>query len=538
MARIPKFEQERLASSLVGTPGVDTSEQQTFNSISNTFGNIAEGFGQMAVKRQEAKDKALANKTNIGLDLQLEEDLRAHQTQNAEFRGDPMERIRAFEQIGRKRVADVVNGVPSRGARDIVALEADKIFASKIAREADEANKNQGILAFNDTVDSANTLALSASNLGLDTSLSLDQKAGRLMKLMQQGQKVVADSAAVLSAEQKRKLETDVPQMILRGAISTLTTNNPEELLVMLKSDEVRKQFQPEELAKFEKDAKTNLEKAQENRELDAVITSLTGATTLIDRLKQNDPTLLTQVENMEPSEFTEAFKEYFINKPVDPVSKAVSKYELLTDLEALEVKNEKDKKPTMKGSADEAMAFMVKATKMAQDGAIEQSDYTKFITAVGGPFTDKIKARKSGGFAEAVFISPVIPAFRMVRDWFARNKIDNKNDLISVMDDFDALLVKGGKVSNESIALATKTALRNYMVKRDPRLGIIQGSPNSIIKDDRDLLQGIPGQSSTPPDGKTKAGAGVDVKTGTLADGRRVRDTFENGKLVKRELI
>ena len=540
MARIPKFQQRKLASSLVGTPGVDTSTQQAFQAVGQAAGAAARVFGQLAAKRQKAKDDAITNKAIIDLDLAQEELLRTHQTENAEFRGDPRERIKGFQDKSRKLFREAIDAIPSRNAKQQFSILGERIVGAKLSREAKEADANQGILAFNDTVDSVNQLTLAAAQLGLDPSLALVEKRNRLLSLVQMGNETVRLSKSILSVENHRRLQDSTPEAILRGAISTLVTNNPQELLILLRDENVKKQFSPEELAKFNNDAVKNLKSAEERRELEQLFSSFDGATELLDRFKQKDPTLLAQLENAEPSAFTEAFKEYIINRPVDPVTSAVKQAELLDALSELHIKKRKNKRKTMKGTLEEAMSFMVKATEAAQDGAITEAQFTKHLSDVTGPFLDKVKKEQSGGLSSLVNLIPPVQAFNMIKDWFVRNGIDNKEALVSVMDDFDAILNRQGKVTRASVSKATASALRNHMIRRDPRLGLLEGTPNVVIKEDRDILQGIPGDDTPPVAGQTTAGEGVVVKTGTLNDGtgRRVRVTFENGVEVKRELI
>lgn len=541
MARIPKFQQQKLASSLVGTPGIDTSTQRSAQAISQTAGSAANVFGQLAAKRQKAKDDALTNKSLIDLDLTQEQLLRDHQTENAEFRGDPRERVKGFQDKSRKLFQEAVDAIPSRNAKQQFSILGERVLGAKLGREAKEASENQGILAFNDTVDSVNQLALEAGQLGLDSSLSLEEKGNRLLTLVQMGNETVRISQPILSVENHRILKKDTPEAILRGLISTTVTNNPQELLVLLKDENVKKQFSPEELAKFNNDAIKNLKTGEQRRELDQLFSSFDGATELLDRFKKKDPTLLAQLENAEPSAFTEAFKEYIINKPVDPATKAVKQAELLDALSELHVKKKKNKRKTMGGTLEEAMSFMVKATEAAQDGDITEAQYTTHLTAVTGPFLDKVKKENTGlGLSSLVDLIPPVQSYNMVKDWFTRNGIDNKETLVSVMDDFDSILKQQGPVTRASVSKATASALRNHMIRRDPRLGLLEGTPNVVIKEDRDILQGIPGDDTPPVAGQTTAGESVTVKTGTLNDGtgRRVRVTFENGVETKRELI
>lgn len=542
MARIAKFQQRKLASSLVGTPGVDTSGQQVFNALARTAGTATTVFGQLLTKRQRVKDDALTNKAIIDLDLAQEELLRDHQREFAEFRDDPRERVKIFQDKSRKLFREATDRIPSRNAKQNFSLLGERVLGAKLSREAKEASANQGILAFNDTVDSVNQLALEAAQLGLDVTLSLAEKRNRLLTLVQLGGSTVAIAKDILSPENHRKLQEDTPEAILRGAIATLTTNNPQELLFLLKDENVQKQFTAEEIAKFTNDAVRNLKTGEERRDLDTLFNSFTEGTELLDRFKRKDPTLLAELENAEPSAFIEAFKEYVINRPVDPVVSAARQAGLLTALTELGIKKKKNKKKTMKASLDDAMDFIVDATKAAQDGEITEGQFNKHLSGVFGPFFDKIKKERSGGVSSVFNLDPTVFAFNIAKDWFRRNNIDDDKDgIISVMEDFDFLLTQQGEVTKASMSKAMTTAIRNLMVSRDPRLGLLQGTPNIIIKEDRDILQGVPGDADTPPiAGQAIAGPGVVIKTGTLDDGtgRRVRVTFENGKEVNRELI
>jgi hypothetical protein len=75
MARIPQYEQAQLASSVVGTPGVDTSATQMFNTISGAAGEVAQQAQYaLAAQRQEQlrAQRALAATEKELRDAQLE----------------------------------------------------------------------------------------------------------------------------------------------------------------------------------------------------------------------------------------------------------------------------------------------------------------------------------------------------------------------------------------------------------------------------------------------------------------------------------
>ena len=530
MARIPKFQQKRLASSVVGTPGVDRSQEQAFGAVSQAAGSAANVFGQLAAKRQKAKDDTLVNKAIIDLDIQQEGLLREHQRENSDFAGEPEVRVQAFQDKSRKLFRKAVDGIPSRNARQRFSILGEQIVGAKLSREAKEA-------------DEINQLALEAAQLGLDIGLSLEEKRNRLLTMVQLANTTVTDSKNVLSPENHTRLKESAPEAILRGAISTLVKNNPQELLVLLNDDNVKKQFTPEELAGFKENAIKNLRIAEDRRELDQLFSAFDEGTEFLDKFKQNDPTILAQLQNSEGSPFLRAFSEYLINEPVDPIALAVREAGLLDRKADLDIKKKKkkSKKKTMKASLEDGMDFLVDATKAAQDGEITKAQYRKHLTDVLGPFYDKMKRERGGGITSLFDIMPSTFALNIAKDWFRRNNLQDDNDgLVTVMEDFESILAKEGPVTRASMSKSIGTALRNLMVKRDPRLGLLQGTPNSVIDDNRDLQIGIPGSDTPATDADIVAGPGVVVRTGTLQDGtgRRVRITTEDGIETKRELI
>ena len=543
MARIPKFQQRRLASSVVGTPGVDQSQQRAFASVSQAAGSAANVFGQLAAKRQKAKDDAIVNKELIILDIAQETLLREHQKENVDFEGDPQDRIQAFQNKSRKLFQQSIDGIASRNARQRFSLLGEQVIGGKLSREAKEADENQGIIAFNNTVDSVNQLALEAAELGLDTRLSLEEKRARMLTLVQLANMTVRDSKNVLSPENFIRLKESAPEAILRGAISTLVKNNPQELLVLLNDDNVKKQFDPEELAKFKADGIKNLKLAAENREIDKLIFSFQQGTEFLDKWKRGDPTILAQLQNAEGDPFLLSFSEYLINEPVDPVVSSIRQSGLMDRKSELDIakKKKKSKKKTMKAALEDGMDFLVDATKAAQDGEITRGQYIKHLNDVLGPFYDKMKKERSGGVASLFDIMPSTFALNIAQDWFRRNNLlQDKEGLVTVMEDFESILAKQGPVTRASMSKSMGIALRNLMVTRDPRLALLSGTPNVIIDENKDLQVGLPGDDTPAEDATITAGAGVVVREGTLDDGtgRRVRITTEDGVETKRELI
>lgn len=269
MPKIPEFQRKSLESSLVGTPGVDTSSAQVLDSIGKVGDSGMQVFGEAAIRRKQAQDTALANKTLVDLDLSLEEAQVNHAKQFAMFRGDPNERTKAFRDQADTMLQNTLDQIDSKDVRLAVSRLGQNVIRERVLKESKLATDQQAVIAFGDVMDSANSLAGAARNAGIAGD------AARFNELLHKSSGVRVAAAGVLSPEQRARLDQDVPKSIAAGFISGLNESDPSAVLALANNEQFKSIFTGEELQRYvsnaheiieqkSKKADENLKKAQD----------------------------------------------------------------------------------------------------------------------------------------------------------------------------------------------------------------------------------------------------------------------------------
>lgn len=146
MAKIPVYEQGQLASSIVGTPGVDTSAAQLMNVVGNSWDNIAGALGQniqannIELVRRQKEQEQLAREQKKILDsideahhagnvdqIQMQELDKA----KAETQGDPAYAAPMFRDRSTSALDEYLNTIQDPEMRNRVRLAGIKSMNEK-----------------------------------------------------------------------------------------------------------------------------------------------------------------------------------------------------------------------------------------------------------------------------------------------------------------------------------------------------------------------------------------------------------------------
>jgi len=238
MPRIPVFQQQKLASAAVGTPGVDPSAGRVAGAIAETAATIATGAFKFEDQRREALAGTEANRRLI--EFKIAHDEIEASTKN-EFKDSPQQGEvefgnRSFELFN----TSVAASENTRANRKFSAAAQAFIGQRKI--EFGNFRRNQEtIIAKDDLVIANNLSALEAQRIGeTDHSPAGLQKTFDLID----GSQLALDSAAiVLGAKEAKNLEQLGPESIVRGYLDGLIKTNPEFALEVLNNPEVVKIF-------------------------------------------------------------------------------------------------------------------------------------------------------------------------------------------------------------------------------------------------------------------------------------------------------
>lgn len=545
MATIPEYQRRKLASSVVGTPGVDTSGQQIFNTISQSTAKVADVFGSIAVERQQVKDEALANKKLIEFEMNMARVTDEHQAAYSEFRGDKTERVNAFRTRAEELFKSTADSIPSRGARQLFDRQGLGVVRGSVGRELTIADRNQAALALADGTESANLLAGQASALGLSQADVSAKRAG-LQKLLSDGVRTYQTTSKVLGDEEKAKLKAAIPEMISKGFLVSSMDRNPETVIEMLNDGTFDAILTAEDKQKYLKDAREALPKVKEIREIDALVAEIPNHQALWDKYINKDASLYSDIEQSN-TPFAKSLRNLAIKGDPDPIMQAAT----VLDLEAkfLNITKKKEGKEVSKRVQLEALnQFMNDVVEARSNGAISTDVANSYLKKLANPLYDKVKVEHQQGImpsfglnsAALTLLNPVYAVGAATIDsFFSKNNrvtdIDAKSKVVvKYLQRYDASKVK---TPADADTLA-REVVREQVQEEVPGLGLIAGSPNKILRFDtsQTFVQG--GASDVKDAAKVPPRGMYTVVVPNKKDNLPYRLTYNNGKLVKAEKV
>lgn len=145
MARVPRYTQDRLASSLVGTPNLDLSGYNLAKTIEGDSLQLAQSFNQLAVKKQKEIDAANAKLQNVNDTLTAYEKSTALETQmwemidknKKEWINDPKS---GLEMIQREGSAMIQQGLAEFDNNPSVKEKMAGILTNSLRGKLNEVN--------------------------------------------------------------------------------------------------------------------------------------------------------------------------------------------------------------------------------------------------------------------------------------------------------------------------------------------------------------------------------------------------------------
>lgn len=238
---IPEFQRRRLASSVVGTAGIDTSGAQAAGAIAQSAGQVANTFQTIAVQRQDAMDKAVAFDKSLTYESETAKLSLEHQKEYATWDGDPVERAEVFREKTKVLRDSMAASMPSDKARAEFLQSSGSTMNSAFKSELSLASKNQVAIGL-DRVNTANTkISDSAYTLFKDhPDIPLDAKMGMYRHLERRRSENANNSIALLGPEEALKLNNSSREGLAVASMAGLLESDPTQALKFLKDKDVK----------------------------------------------------------------------------------------------------------------------------------------------------------------------------------------------------------------------------------------------------------------------------------------------------------
>lgn len=385
MGRINRYQQNKLASSIVGTPGVDTSGQMLGQSISQTAGSLANTVFQVESAKQEIVNASETLKHTSQFDSEFDAGVQDIYTK---YVSEPTKALENVTKFGQDLMGRYSSGISNPSVKGSFEKQALNSIANQAKSTRSWANTKQTEKAINDLNTSYSTLAAQAGTINdLNTFNTLLQTVN--------GSSGVAFLTFGKSASEKiMKVKQDVTKNLIYGNI----TNDPGLVLDWIDNNAL---VDPEtkapildqaELTKIRGEAQTAFKAQAEQVKFNEMRFFSKDMSDLTDAVVLNDETSLIRLNNQEES----------IRATLDQIIGVGEKEEgIRGELNARLLYIDELRKNYLKrntGSADGVVDYAVYGDIVDKiKGLAEEDDAVALVKKIRGISTDILKASNMG---------------------------------------------------------------------------------------------------------------------------------------------
>ena len=463
MARITEFEQQRLASSVVSDPSLDTSGARVDKAISQ-FGDTGMSvFGQQLVERQRAVDNVETAKHATAFEVNLEEQYKQHQLDNA---SDPTGKTDVFRKNAENMLNQTLSGIKSTSVRQRVAAEGARAIGQKLVQETDWSVKQQ----------SANTLQSIATTSSLFEQQAYAQgKEGDIAgldKTFSDGLEKLRASRAALTPESYDKMIKEFPKKWAKGAVNGLIEDRPDLALQVLDSGKFGEAISASERSKLKSQATARLKNIQEIRDFQYLLKTGSEVHPEVMQKYQEGTLTLNEIEALPDDHFSSTLKTVFLKaNPLNAEEKADRAMALWQDYAALNV-NKKTK--NTKASLQAILDFQNKVLEEASNGSITTQRATSFIKDLSSSLGKRIT--ETGNYGE----HPVLRSMGLAGNLIATfgfkpdHVMTGYKSIVSFVDDNKNLYPDPNQVKLDMLGMFTKELGGKKDIPDDEIPGII----------------------------------------------------------------
>lgn len=458
MPIIPKFERQKLASSLVGTPGIDTSGAQIAETIAGVGQKGMQVFGQQAIEKKQIHDAAIANKTMVDFDVALEKSYIDHQKN---YKDDPVGKTQFLKDNAQTLLQGFVDAAPSSEVRAHIEQAGYQRIGQKVVNEAQWADKQMTQNTIDATVAGSDTLANEAYIAGLNKNYT------RLNEIFNQNEQNVSAAKLALGESDSKKLRKSVKL----GAINGLLENHPAALREVLDGEAFKDVLEPAEIKQLKADALVHLTKQKETADTQYLSSQIENHPVVWEKYLAGTLTF-PEIEQIDDTRFAGELKELWLKgKPFTAEDKR-DKYMNLYG-ETFELVKGQGTAAYTKGSLEQVVKLQSKIISAVREGAINEEDASSLLKKFAVPTTKALKDANAWFGAFNGMSAPYKRAYQGVR---ADGKRFNLTPSVqaSILVQFDQELAKAENPDSPTaveVDAAYSAAYQDVIRKIDPRL-------------------------------------------------------------------
>lgn len=285
MASIPQITRDRLASSAVGTPGVDTSGQKIEDSLASGAGQVGQAVGEYAVQRQSQLDQAEANRLILNNNMAAVDTMEQAKTtfaQNPEKAGPALQ-----EQLQTN-----LTNTQAQSSNPRVALKVglgNPYFDSKMALDMQQWAVEQRKNIETSSLQNQGMGILDQTTKYVDGSHSLDDNMNQVLLASHNLGQLIAGAHSVIGSERAQALSNNMmPSLATKTAYKIMETNGAQATQ-FLNDPNIRPIFDNDP-----KQYETISNKAQEQTQLQTKESFVDNRVNIFNLLKDNGSAFAT----------------------------------------------------------------------------------------------------------------------------------------------------------------------------------------------------------------------------------------------------
>lgn len=384
MVAIPQITRDRLASSVVGTPGVDTSGQKIGESVANAADQIGRTVGDYIVQRQENLDIAEQNRLFTSYKMQSVNSL---EKIKQDYANNPEAAGAAFTQTLEDHLATTTK-TASNPRVGLMVGRGDPYFDGIMIREQQKWALNQRERLDKAAIEQqGNVIADHAESIGADPNTPYVLKKQSLLPLFSAVGNLSAGAFATAHPDSAAEFQGKMPATVFSRAIYGMMRANPAQAVQFTQEPEVQKVFEsnPKELDTLHHAAVERLKGLAGEEKWNAIAKPLVDSPDIVKDVS-NGKIDWTQLDQMPQNAFTAELKKMALDvspKNVEEQQQSITDFYDRAHEIGIGLKKGEDKPEV---SVAKLVQFQTDLAKAYNGGDISKSTYMSMNKQIASP--------------------------------------------------------------------------------------------------------------------------------------------------------
>lgn len=318
IAAIPQITRDKLASSVVGTPGVDTSGQKIESSLAEGAQGVGQAIGEYAINRQQELDQASANQGMVDYKMAT---INSVEQIKKDYADNPQDANQALAKVMQTNLSNSV--AQATNPRDaLLRGRGDPGFDGFIGRQLGDWASNQEYQnVIKGATDTINTLSSKAGDIGRDSTLTPQQALTQMNSLAS----TLGNQVASIKNSRHPELAPEVTQKGLqsmaRGLFGGRMDIDPAGALALLNTDGMKEMFNPQQLDEMKQGAQKAMVGFAAKQKWDVISADLIQHPELVQNIINGKPgsSSWMDIDNMQKYDMANQSHRSVVGLATDP---------------------------------------------------------------------------------------------------------------------------------------------------------------------------------------------------------------------------